>query len=158
MRKYSLWRLAWLLLFLTITIGAFAQRADFVERYASRDAVPGDETVFLLALATGRLPADARFTAEAVDQATIPDARALATSAPLTLGELSFLIARYLEVQPGLMGRLLPGPRYALRDLRNERIVLYEANAGAPVPGEVALRTIRRAVVWSAERGAGGRS
>lgn len=154
MRKYILWRLLWLTLFLAVTVSAWAQSADFVANYAARERVRGDETVFLLAIATGMIPADAAFTPESVASATLPVAGRFASDQPLSLAGLAYLITRYLDIRSGLMGRLLPGPRYALRDLRHERIVLYEANPQAPVPGGVALRTIRRAIEWSTERAA----
>lgn len=126
------------------------QSAEFVESYATLDAVTGDQTVFLLGIAVGRLEPDARFDDGTIERAAIRSVEPYATAAPLNLSEFAFLLSEYFEIRPSMMGRLFPGPRYALRDLRTERVLFYEADAAAPVPGEVALRTIRRALAWEA--------
>lgn len=129
-----------------VGLSLFGQSASFVEAYAQSEAVEGDQTVFLLGIAVGRLEPDAQFNAAAVERATIRSVELYAASEQLTLSEFSFLLAEYFEIRPSMMGRLFPGPRYALRDLRSERVLFYEADAAAPVPGDVALRTIRRAL------------
>ncbi|MFW6212344.1 MAG: hypothetical protein ACOC8L_05545 [Spirochaetota bacterium] len=126
------------------------QSAAFVESYADSEAVAGDQTIFLLGIAVGRLEPDARFDESTVQRAAVRSTLAYAVPAPLTLAEFAFLLSEYFEIRPSMMGRLFPGPRYALRDLRTERVIFYEADATAPVPGDVALRTIRRAMTWEA--------
>lgn len=141
-------RAAWFTLLVLLGSLAFAQRASFTASYAASRQITGDQTIYLLGIAVGRLDPGAAFDESAVEQAMIRGVEEYATDNALSLGEFAFLLSSYFEIEPGMMGRLFPGPRYALRDLRRERIILYEADASAPVPGDVALRTIRRALEW----------
>lgn len=131
---------------------AVAQEARFVSRYAAEDAVTGTETIVLLAIGRGLLEPDAPMTQRTLERASLPAVERYANDEPLSLAEFAYLVATYFEIQPSLMGRLFPGPRYSIRDLRSERIIFYEADAATPVPGEVALRVIGRAVRWRGSR------
>lgn len=130
--------------------GVVAQEAAFVARYAESESVTGVETAYLLSIATGLASPGDPFDAQTVQESAPQRVRDLVTQDPLTLGEFSFLLTTYFEITDGLMGRLFPGPRYALRDLRRERVLFFRADAGSPVPGETALRTIRRAAALEA--------
>ncbi len=136
------------LLVALVGVPLFAQSAVFVEAYAQSEAIRGDQTVFLLGIAIGRLEPDAQYSDAAVERAAIRSTEQYAAGEPLTLSEFAYLLSEYFEIRPSMMGRLFPGPRYALRDMRAERVLFYEADAAAPVPGDVALRTMRRALAW----------
>lgn len=145
-------RVLWPAVLVYLASTAVAQQASFTASYAASDAVTGERTIYLLGIAVGRLEPGTPFSAAAVEQALVRGAETYATGAPLALGEFAYLLSNYFQIEPGMMGRLFPGPRYALRDLRRERIILLEADASSPVPGDVALRTIRRALAWGENR------
>jgi hypothetical protein len=148
MAIYSAKRIAWVVVLVFLGSFALAQQASFVQAYADSESVTGTQTIYLLGIATGRLEPTAPFSEDSIARATIREAQEYATAQTLSLSEFAFLLATYFTIEPGMMGRLFPGPRYALRDLRREQIILYEADASSPVPGDVALRTLRRALDW----------
>ena len=136
---------------MALAVTAMGQQARFVDEYAQQPRVDGAETIYLLAVATGELDVTTPFSLDVAEQAAGERTRHLADRDTLTLSELAFLISSHLDIRTGLMNTLFPGPRYALRDLRRERVILYDVDAASPVPGEVALRTIRRALEWRSE-------
>ena len=136
---------------LLIAATATAQDAAFVQEYAASEAVDGPGTVYLLAIASGLLEPSTSYTAESIADATVDDAARFADGSQLSVAQFSYLVSIYLDTPRGLMGTLFPGPRYAVRDLRREEILLFADDAGAPMPGEAALRTIRRALSREAQ-------
>jgi len=151
-RRYSKRAALWFVFALASVGSSAAQEGQFVDSYATSEAVDGSRTVFLLAIGAGTLEPTTPYSAAAVEQATLTGLEQYATEKPISLSELAFLVSRYFDIRPGLMGRLFPSPRYALRDLRREKIVLYDVDAAAPVPGAVALRTIGRGARWESSR------
>jgi hypothetical protein len=151
MAIYSVKKTVCVILLVGLAGAIAAQSASFVETYAEAPAIGGAETLYLLGVAIGRLEPDDPFTEANVTRAAIRGTEEY-VERELTLHEFAFLVAEYFVVRPSMMGRLFPSPRYALRDLRSERILLYDADALARVPGDVALRTIRRALEWEAQK------
>lgn len=152
MPRYSKRAALWFIFALALVGSTGAQEGQFVDSYSSSEAVDGSRTVYLLAIGAGTLEPTTPYSADAVERATLAGLERYAAEKPISLSELAFLVSRYFDIRPGLMGRLFPGPRYALRDLRREDIVLYDVDAAAPVPGAVALRTIRRGARWESSR------
>lgn len=62
----------------------------------------------------------------------------------ITLGEFSWYLMEVFEMKGGLMYRLFPGPRYALRELRFREFVQGSAYAAMPLSGERAFRILGR--------------
>ena len=67
---------------------------------------------------------------------------------PLTLGEYSFLITGAFDIQGGLMYRLFPGPRYAVRELKYLGIIDRDADPSVPVSGEDVIRILGYVLEW----------
>jgi hypothetical protein len=64
---------------------------------------------------------------------------------PVTLGEYCFLLMQAYEVKGGLMYRIVPGPRYAARELAYRKLIRGRGK-GSPnrtVSGEEALAILR---------------
>ena len=60
------------------------------------------------------------------------------------LGELSFLIMKIFKLKGGVMYSLLPGPRYATRELSYLRIFSGKPTPSRTVSGEEVLRILGR--------------
>jgi hypothetical protein len=66
----------------------------------------------------------------------------------ITLGEYAWYLMKVNGMQGGLIYRLAPGPRYALRELRFLEIVQGRAFTGMPLSGERAARIMGRYLSW----------
>jgi hypothetical protein len=56
------------------------------------------------------------------------------------------------DIPGGLMYRIAPGPRYAVRQLRFRRILLERIDATEEISGLQALRLIGNAIEWTEDR------
>ncbi len=93
-------------------------------------------------------------TAVIPDNSTIRDAAdkmtemfpetAMEWNTPLSLGDLSFMIMNAYDMKGGLMYRIFPGPRYAVRELRYRKILQGKAYSTMSVSGERAVRILGR--------------
>jgi hypothetical protein len=63
---------------------------------------------------------------------------------PVTLGDFSYMLTRAFKIDGGIMYRILPGPRYATRELAYLGIIIGPAKPGMPLSGERALRILER--------------
>lgn len=68
---------------------------------------------------------------------------------PVTLGQYSFLIVQFFDVQGGFWYGLLPGPPTALRVLQSRGIVADADHAGAHISGAEAVAILRRYLAQS---------
>jgi hypothetical protein len=94
--------------------------------------------------------------------ATAEDAaRALAARIPgidanpartVTLGEYAWYLMKVNGMTGGLMFRVAPGPRYALRELKFLEIVQGRAFTRMPLSGERAARIMGRYLAWKEEK------
>ncbi len=115
------------------------------------DSVLGEATIsygsaaYLVGTASGHLPetvspsdAGPRMEQEGLG---IPG---LGPTDPVTLGGFSYMLTRAFGIQGGVMSRVLPGPRYATRELAYLGIISGPAKPGLPISGERALRILER--------------
>jgi hypothetical protein len=63
---------------------------------------------------------------------------------PVTLGDFSYMLTRAFGIQGGIMYRILPGPRYATRELAYMSIISGPAKPGMALSGERALRILEQ--------------
>jgi hypothetical protein len=99
-------------------------------------------------------PSAAYLLLSAADGAAQPETREQAlqlmaedfagTGDTLTMGEFSLLVQKQFDLPRGLASRLFGTPRYALRDLKFQRIIQGRAHPSTPLSGERALRIIGR--------------
>ena len=70
-------------------------------------------------------------------------------SDPVTLGEYAFLLMQAFEFPGGLMYRVVPGPRYATREVAALRIAEGTAMVNARLSGERAVRMLGRTMAYA---------
>lgn len=116
-----------------------AQDADFLDALAGKSSISLAETAYLLEILSGAAPPDTPFEETRYDRSS---------SDPVRVDHFSALLAETLGIRRSIMARLTGYPRYAVRDLRDARVLPREIRrfpAGATLSGEEALRVIGRA-------------
>ena len=68
----------------------------------------------------------------------------LSPTDPVTLGDFSYMLTRAFGIHGGVMYWVLPGARYATRELAYLGIISGPAKPGMPLSGERALRILER--------------
>jgi hypothetical protein len=63
---------------------------------------------------------------------------------PVTLGDFSYMLTRAFGIHGGIMYWVLPGPRYATRELSFLGIITGPAKPGMSLSGERALRILEQ--------------
>ncbi|MGA2477190.1 MAG: hypothetical protein ABSG63_00385 [Spirochaetia bacterium] len=63
---------------------------------------------------------------------------------PVTLGDFSYMLARSFGMHGGIMYSILPGPRYATRELSFLGIISGPAKPSMSISGERALRILEQ--------------
>jgi outer membrane protein OmpA-like peptidoglycan-associated protein len=74
-----------------------------------------------------------------------------AVEKPVTLGGVSLLIMKALNIKGGLMYSLFPGPRYGYRELTYRKIIRGRAYSTMKVSGAQLLRIISRALDYAGD-------
>jgi hypothetical protein len=67
---------------------------------------------------------------------------------PIRLGEYCYLIMKAFKLKGGLMYRLFPGPRYAVRELAYLGVLRGKAYTSRYPSGEEAVQTLSRFMEW----------
>jgi outer membrane protein OmpA-like peptidoglycan-associated protein len=138
--------------------GAVAQTAAELERVLALPAVScGDAARFVLGAAGTALPETAKDSAAgayrfATERGWLPEKAA--AEEPASLGDVSFLIMRALNIEGGLMYSLFPGPRYAYRELAYLKIIRGRSYSTMTVSGQRLLRIISRALDYAGDTAA----
>ncbi|TFG65135.1 MAG: hypothetical protein E4H36_00885 [Spirochaetales bacterium] len=134
--------------FVTGTMG-FAQSNEVVDTLLSQEKALYSETVYLALSAAGM-----------IDESATPDSaleflfsqpwkiKAATAETPIRLGELSYVLMKALGLPGGIMFGIVPGPRYAARDLLFYGIIDKFGSPYRYLSGAEALRIIRNAVEW----------
>ena len=73
------------------------------------------------------------------------------TNELITLGEYSYLLMKAFDVPGGLMYKLIPGPRYAARELSYLNFIDNDKSPYRMLSGEEVLRIMGRLLEWKEE-------
>lgn len=126
-----------------------AQSNDMLDRILAESELSYGSAAWLALRATDRI-AD---SATGGDSVARLDALGygIAHRAPdetISLGEYSFLLMRLFELDGGILYRLMPGPRYATRELVAARIVQGNAYSSMVLSGERSVRILARTIAF----------
>jgi len=151
MRKYWVLQLTVLLLLTAASLGA--QSNEALDALLEQRTATLADAAYLVLAASGRIDGDstAEQAASALDGQgwEIPERSA---DDPVTLGEYAYLLMQALEIKGGLMYRLLPGPRYAGRELAFLEIIKGDASPYRTFSGEEAIGILGRLLAWKEEQ------
>ena len=146
---------AWALLILWAAAGlpAAAQSNELLDQILDSPSLSFAQASYLALAAAQRLP-DSATPEEAAEAAagTGWKLRPHGAGDPVTLGEYSFLLMKAFELKGGLFYRLLPGPRYAARELAYRRLLRGSGSPYRTLSGEEALGVLQRLLDWKEGR------
>jgi hypothetical protein len=128
-----------------LPIGAFAQSNEFVDGLLARNAVTVGQVSYLVLVASDNLGEDA-------DEARAFEAmqglgwapRGAAIGDEVSLADYSYILMRAFGMKGGIMYSLLPGPRYAYRELVSFQVIQGRSDPASRVDGGTAVRMLGR--------------
>lgn len=129
---------------------AYAQSNEVIDRVLEEKQLTYGHAAYLVLVASDRLPETAS-PQEAVSELE-GLGWAFESRSPgqaVSFGEYSYLMMEALGFPGGLMYRLVPGPRYAARDVSSMGIAEGYAIVNMDISGERALRMLARALAYA---------
>jgi hypothetical protein len=67
---------------------------------------------------------------------------------PITLGEYSYMLMKAFDIPGGIMYKIVPGPRYAARELSYLKFIDKDKSPYRTLSGEEVLRIMGRVMEW----------
>jgi len=122
-----------------------AQSNEVLDRILAEEQLTYASAAYLLLTATGRAP-DETSPEQAVSLAE-QEGFALEGFGPaegLSLGQYSFMLMRAFQLPGGIMYRIVPGPRYAAREMDYAGVIQGPAIPAMAVSGNEAVRMLER--------------
>jgi hypothetical protein len=148
-----------LVLSLFVFVGSpslFGQSASAMDEILAQESLTYGAASYLLLSAIGEVGDDADFREAGEMMAEMePLFGERSSEEPLDLGEYSFLLMQVFDRSGGLMYSILPGPRYAVRELAFLEIVQGDTYPNADLSGERAVRILERFLQVTGETGGG---
>ena len=151
MTKKLILLLAFILLVVVVNISA--QSNEVLDILLEEETTSFGQAAYLVLSASARIPDDtspAEAAAEMAGQGWKVPTRA--AEEPLTLGEYSFLLMQAFELKGGVMYRIIPGPRYAGRELAYLRFIKGNTSPYRTFSGEEAIGILGRLLEWKEEQ------
>jgi hypothetical protein len=132
-----------LLLFSALCIPA--QSNDVLDRILAEEQLTYASAAYLLLVATGKAAEETSPT-QAVARAEQEGIALKGVSAAegLSIGQYSFMLMRAFQLTGGIMYRIVPGPRYAAREMEYAGVIQGPAIPGMALSGNEALRMLER--------------
>jgi hypothetical protein len=151
MTKTSILLLAFILLGAIAHVSA--QSNEVLDALLEEETTSYGQAAYLVLTASARIPDDtspAEAAAEMAGQGWKVPTRA--AEEPLTLGEYSFLLMQAFELKGGIMYRIIPGPRYAGRELAYLKFIKGNTSPYRMFSGEEAIGILGRLMEWKEEQ------
>jgi hypothetical protein len=136
-----------LTLFFITALGfaAFAQSSESIDQILTADALTCGKAAYLLLVASDNIAEDAG------DARSFDMLRELGwigkektSETPITISEYAYVVMRAFGMNGSLMYSLLPGPRYAFRELVERGVIQGRADPGETLSGHRAMRILGR--------------
>jgi len=151
MTKKLILMLAFILLGAVLHVSA--QSNEVLDALLEEETTSFGKAAYLVLTASARISDDATPAEAAAEIAgqgwTVPKR---AAEEPLTLGEYSFLLMQAFELKGGVMYRILPGPRYAGRELAYLQFIKGNTSPYRTFSGEEAIGILGRLMEWKEEQ------
>ena len=145
-----------LLLAVTLLAAAgslWGQSNELLDTLFDEPATTLGQAAYLVLTASGRIPDDSSPADAAASLAgqgwSVPERVA---DEPLTLGEYSHLLMQAFELKGGVMYRIVPGPRYAGRELAYLELIKGDTSPYRTFSGEEAIGILGRLMEWKEEQ------
>jgi len=128
---------------------SFGQSNELLDVLFEEPTTTLGQAAYLVLTASGRIPEDSTPADAAASLAgqgwTVPQRSA---GEPLTLGDYSYLLMQAFELKGGVMYRILPGPRYAGRELAYLKLIKGDTSPYRTLSGEEAVGILGRLLEW----------
>ncbi len=142
-----------IVLFVLGAVGGFAQSNEIIDEILNQNALEYSYAVYLILSGAELIPATAT-PEEALDtlkqqewNIKIPE-----KTANITLGEYSYILMKVFNIPGGLMYRLLPGPRYAAREITYLGFISEKTSPYRSISGEEAVQLLSDVLNWKEEQ------
>jgi hypothetical protein len=142
------------LAFIVAGLSAYAQSAQFVDAILDEKPAKYADAAFLVLASAGKIAVDAQ-PAKALEFLASSGWGIEVKNAgdPVNLGDFSYLIMKAHDLTGGIMYTILPGPRYAVKELAYEKIVSGNIEPDRNISGEEAVRILSKAIDFKASKG-----
>jgi hypothetical protein len=131
----------------------WGQSNELLDTLFEEPATTLEQAAYLVLTASGRIPDDSSPSDAAVSLTgqgwSVPERGA---DEPLTLGEYSHLLMQAFELKGGVMYRIVPGPRYAGRELAYLKIIRGDTSPYRTFSGEEAIGILGRLMEWKEQQ------
>ena len=134
---------SWSILALFLLAGglaAGAQSSEVLDEILGREALRAEEGAYLVLAAAGKI--DDQATPEEAYRVLGDTGWILAADkaeAAIRLGDYAYLLMQAFDLEGGIMYRLIPGPRYAARELYFRRLIPENGSPYRTLSGEEAV-------------------
>ncbi|MFP3960094.1 MAG: hypothetical protein ACLFUX_07980 [Spirochaetaceae bacterium] len=136
-----------------LAVAAGAQSNEVIDEILDRDAATFGQAAYVVFLAAEEAPEDA--SVEEVHRGISWSDWNLdqkPADEPVRLGEFSYLLMESFDIPGGIMYRLIPGPRYAARELDYLDFLLRRGDPSRVVSGQEMLHAVGQALRYAEER------
>jgi len=140
-------------LFIFAAVGLSAQSMEIIDDLLGQESANFGESVYMITVGGGIVDESASIS-EAMEAASEKKWIRSKTSADdtITLGEVSLLTMKALKIRGGLMYKLFPTPRYAVRELAYLEIFRGEAHPNNEISGEDVVKLLSQAISWKEDK------
>lgn len=140
------------LLFLGVMVG-FAQSNALIDEILAQKKLGYSYAAYLVLSAAGVIP-DTATPEQALEALAQQDWDIKIPEGPadITLGQYAYLLMRAFNIPGGLMYRLIPGPRYAAREIAYLGFVTEQPSPYRKISGEETLQILENVLNWKEEQ------
>jgi hypothetical protein len=124
---------------------SFAQSSEAIDQILTADALTCGKAAYLLLVASDNIAEDAG-DARSFDmlQGLGWIGKEKTAGTPITVSEYAYVVMRAFGMKGSLMYSLLPGPRYAFRELVDRGVIQGRADPGETLTGHRAMSILGR--------------
>jgi len=150
--KKSGFALSLLFISLAVNMSLAAQSNDLIDALLAEEEASYGKAAYLALTASG-LITEEQSPEQALEVLQEQGWRLdiLTAGEPIKLGEYSFILMKAFHIQGGLMYSIMPGPRYAGRELSYLGMILGSPSPYRTISGEEAVRILGNILEWQEE-------
>ncbi|MFP4179200.1 MAG: hypothetical protein ACLFSA_04030 [Spirochaetaceae bacterium] len=140
-------------LFLTGVCALSAQSNEVIDGFLEQERATYGHCAYMVLASLGEIPDEASVEVAAE---TLPaegwSLKSRPADQPISLGEYSHMLMKAFDMKGGIMYTLLPGPRYAARELRFLEFIPGNSSPGRSLDGREAVQILGRLLQWKEDR------
>ncbi|MBN2444584.1 MAG: hypothetical protein JXJ04_24695 [Spirochaetales bacterium] len=148
MSKNKLIIICFILFMVSISI-TYAQLEEQIDSLLGEENAGFDKTTYVVLVASGECEETASL-ADALDTLKSKNwgITLKGSDDSISLGEYSYLLMKAFNIPGGIMYMLLPGPRYAVRELAYLKLLIENPDPARLMTGEEVMTILTRVLDW----------